>query len=104
MSDLSIVEFAGRLAAERNGDGLGNLARHLRDSTGEMFLRLAEFTEDMPPELKDSFRVLLREVLCAPGAPFFETNTRTFECLQQSAAPDQELVRLINRRVRVAVT
>lgn len=104
MSGLSVWEFAGELAIRRNGDGLGNLARHLRDSTGELVVRLAEFSDEIPDELMSTFRELLKEALRAPGAPQFETNPRVFECLHKSASFDDELRGLIEERVRVVST
>lgn len=101
---MTVWEFAGRLAATRNGDGLGNLARHLRDATGELVLRFAEFSDELPPELLPSFRELVKDALRAPGAPQFETSSTTFERLRSSAETDEELRRLIEDRVKVAST
>lgn len=104
MSGMTMWEFAGELAVRRNGDGLGNLARHLRDSTGELVVRLAEFSDEIPDELRSSFRELLKGALQAPGAPQFETSHRIFECLHRSASADLELRKLIEERVRVVST
>ena len=104
MSKMSVMEFAGKVAVSQNGGALGNLARHLRDSTGEMVIRLAEFSDEMPPDLIDSFRMLLKEALQAPGAPLFETNSRTLELLLRFAGSDVELRGLVESRITVPVT